>query len=271
MPRVPGDLSVGDGTVGFGMHIPEYDPGDCGGEAYLPVGIEVRIASRDEVDFNQSCAPLLRVEVRRLLPRLLVDSRLGRRKPERTSAHQGRDADGRLRDAGRTPTSGSYTGLQLVGARTCNYGAGVNATSATAIRAGELQGAGNGVDAPQRARGRPYRYVDDIWRPLQATTAQQRDVSRETGKTRPGVKRGRATKGARSRNPSGTAPARSSSRPSSVRHDTAGAIDLVRTSGPASVPSRAPQPTARQRHDGSNGRHRLFQPWASVRRCDPAR
>ena len=58
MPKVPGDLSVGDGGVGFGLHIPDTTR-PMRRRAYLPVSIEVRIASRDEVDFNQSCAALL--------------------------------------------------------------------------------------------------------------------------------------------------------------------------------------------------------------------
>ncbi len=58
---VPGsDPAVGDKSRSFGLTIPVYQGGSgaCGSAQYLPVGVEVRIASRDEVDFNQSCATL---------------------------------------------------------------------------------------------------------------------------------------------------------------------------------------------------------------------
>ena len=58
---VPGSNPlVGDKSLSFGLTIPVYQGGSgaCGSAQYLPVGVEVRIASRDEVDFNQSCATL---------------------------------------------------------------------------------------------------------------------------------------------------------------------------------------------------------------------
>ena len=58
---VPGsNPAVGDKSLSFGLTIPVYQGGSgaCGSAQYLPVGVEVRIASRDEVDFNQSCATL---------------------------------------------------------------------------------------------------------------------------------------------------------------------------------------------------------------------
>ena len=58
---VPGsNPPVGDKSLSFGLTIPVYQGGSgaCGSAQYLPVGVEVRIASRDEVDFNQSCATL---------------------------------------------------------------------------------------------------------------------------------------------------------------------------------------------------------------------
>ena len=51
-PSKPG---LGDRNLAFPLPIPSY--GGCG-QAYLPIGVEVRIASRDEVDLNASCATL---------------------------------------------------------------------------------------------------------------------------------------------------------------------------------------------------------------------
>ena len=48
--------AVGDRNLSFALTVPSY--GGCG-QAYLPVGVEVRLASRDEVDFNQTCAQLV--------------------------------------------------------------------------------------------------------------------------------------------------------------------------------------------------------------------
>ena len=50
-----GDPSVGDRNLSFALTVPSY--GGCG-QAYLPIGVEVRLASRDEVDLNQTCAQL---------------------------------------------------------------------------------------------------------------------------------------------------------------------------------------------------------------------
>jgi hypothetical protein len=54
----PNDPSgqTGDPAIGFNLDMPAYDPA-CGD--YVPVGMEVRLASRDEIDLNQSCAVLL--------------------------------------------------------------------------------------------------------------------------------------------------------------------------------------------------------------------
>ena len=53
--RARRDPKVGDRSLSFALTVPSY--GGCG-QAYLPVGVEVRLASRDEVDFNQTCAQL---------------------------------------------------------------------------------------------------------------------------------------------------------------------------------------------------------------------
>ena len=51
-----GDPSVGDRNRSFNLSLPSY--GGCS-QPYLPVGVEVRLASRDEVDLNQSCSALV--------------------------------------------------------------------------------------------------------------------------------------------------------------------------------------------------------------------
>ena len=50
-----GDPTVGDKNLSFGLTVPSY--GGCGGD-YLPIGVQVRLASLDSVDLNQSCATL---------------------------------------------------------------------------------------------------------------------------------------------------------------------------------------------------------------------
>ena len=47
--------AVGDRNLSFALTVPSY--GGCG-QDYLPVGVEVRLASRDEVNLNQTCAQL---------------------------------------------------------------------------------------------------------------------------------------------------------------------------------------------------------------------
>ena len=49
------DPNVGDGSAFFALTLPSYSP-SCGD--YLPVGVEVRLASTD-IDLNQSCAALI--------------------------------------------------------------------------------------------------------------------------------------------------------------------------------------------------------------------
>ncbi|MCZ7590607.1 MAG: hypothetical protein M5U27_17465, partial [Gaiella sp.] len=45
----------GDASIGLNLPMPQYDP-SCGD--YMPVGVEVRLASQADVDLNQSCAQL---------------------------------------------------------------------------------------------------------------------------------------------------------------------------------------------------------------------
>ena len=59
LPLVDGDLSVGDKNRAFPLTVPSY--GGCS-QDYLPIGVEVRIASRDEVNLNQSCSTLIAID-----------------------------------------------------------------------------------------------------------------------------------------------------------------------------------------------------------------
>lgn len=51
-----GTPGEGDKNQSFGLALPAYNA-SCG--TYVPVGMEVRLASRDEIDLNQSCATLI--------------------------------------------------------------------------------------------------------------------------------------------------------------------------------------------------------------------
>jgi hypothetical protein len=53
------DPKVGDKNLSFGLTVPSY--GGCGDD-YLPIGTEVRVGSRDEVDLNQSCDTLTAID-----------------------------------------------------------------------------------------------------------------------------------------------------------------------------------------------------------------
>ena len=50
------DPTVGDKNRSFDLTMPSYDPA-CGD--YVPVGVEVRLASQDDIDLNQSCNTLI--------------------------------------------------------------------------------------------------------------------------------------------------------------------------------------------------------------------
>jgi hypothetical protein len=50
-----GDATVGDKNLSFGLSVPSY--GGCG-QDYLPIGVQVRLASLDSVDLNQPCDTL---------------------------------------------------------------------------------------------------------------------------------------------------------------------------------------------------------------------
>ena len=53
LPQARLTPDVGDPALSFGLALPNYGP-SCGD--YLPVGVEVRLASRDEIDLDHPCA-----------------------------------------------------------------------------------------------------------------------------------------------------------------------------------------------------------------------
>ena len=55
IPPYNGNADEGDPARSFALQMPAYDP-SCGD--YVPVGMEVRLASRDSIDLNQSCSTL---------------------------------------------------------------------------------------------------------------------------------------------------------------------------------------------------------------------
>ena len=88
------DPNVGDPNQSFSLTLPSY--GGCG-QAYLPVGVEVRIASRNEIDLDaNSCASCSRC-VRGLLLAAFADPRVERRERGQPGPLRRRPPDGRLR------------------------------------------------------------------------------------------------------------------------------------------------------------------------------
>jgi hypothetical protein len=233
MPKVAGDLSVGDGNVGFGMHIPAYDPVDCGGRGYLPVGVEVRIASRDEVDFNQSCATLLASK----FADCFRDISLIRVWPDGNPSSHPLIKQVTLNGgcASRADAYfGPYTGLQPVGGRTCNYGASVNVDFGNRYPASNnFKVQVNGVDLlpPNGAGGNPTGTWVTNGTPLVATTAQQGNQP-ETGNNPVTVKVfWNPPSGPQQSYPSGNGAGEVVQQAYIGTQDSAGAIDLARTSG----------------------------------------
>jgi Flp pilus assembly protein TadG len=233
MPKVAGDLSVGDGNVGFGMHIPDYDPVDCGGQGYLPVGIEVRIASRDEVDFNQTCAQLLASKFADCfrdisLIRVWDDGNPNAHPLIKEVTLSGGCAN--RADAYFSP----YTGLEPVGGRTCNYGASVNVDFGNRYPgSSNFMVQVNGVDLlpPNGAAGNPTGTWVTNGTPLVATTAQQGGQP-ETGDNPVRVKVfWKPPSGSQQSYPSGNGAGEVVQQVYIGTQDSAGAIDLARTSG----------------------------------------
>jgi hypothetical protein len=230
LPKVDGDLSVGDANRGFDLNIPEYDPTDCN-TAYLPVSSEVRIASRDEVDFNQSCSTLLASKFADCfgnlsLIRVWDDGNPAARpliKEVTLTGGCATRADGYF---------GPYTGLQPVGARTCNYGATVNMDFGTRYPTStNFKVQVNGVDLlpPNGPGGNPNGVWVTSGTPLVATTNQQGSQP-ETGDNPVHVKVfWTPPTGGEQSYPSGSG-AETVQQTFIGTQDTAGAIDLVRNS-----------------------------------------
>jgi hypothetical protein len=226
MPKVAGDLSEGDGNVGFGMHIPGYDPVDCGsGNPYLPISTEVRVASRDEVDFNQSCSTLLASKFADCFGNL---SFIRVWKDGNPNAHP------LIKEVTLTPGCatradgyfGPYTGLQAVGSRTCNIGASVNVDFGNRYPGStNFKVQVNGVDLLPPSGGNPTGTWITNGAPIVVSTNKQGSQP-ETGDNPVTVKVfwTPATGGAKSYS--------ELAQQSYIgTQDSAGALDLVRTSG----------------------------------------
>ena len=228
------------------MHIPELRPGRLRRQGYLPVGIEVRIASRDEVDFNQSCAQLLASK----FADCFRDISLIRVWDDGNPNAHPLIKDVTLTGGCATRADayfGPYTGLQLVGARTCNYGAGVNVDFGNRYPGStNFKVQVNGVDLvpPNGPGGDPTGMWTTSGTPLQATTAQQGNQP-ETGDNPVRVKVfWKPPTGSAQSYPSGNGAGEIVQQAYIGTQDTAGAIDLARTSAPASRPgSRARRST----------------------------
>ena len=110
--------TVGDPQQAFNLTLPTY--GGCS-QPYLPVGVEVRIASRDEVDFNaNTCAQLLAMQYADCFSRL---SQI------RVWNDGNADSQPRIRDVVLTGGCGNadpYFGTLPVAATDCRFGANVD-------------------------------------------------------------------------------------------------------------------------------------------------
>ena len=232
LPKVDGDLSVGNPNRPFDLHIPAYDPVDCGnGLPYLPVSVEVRLASRDEVDLNASCGFLLNTSKFADCYTRLSYIRVW---PDGNPASHPLIKDVHLTGGCATRADayfGPYDGLGLVGARTCNYGATVDVDFGNRYPgSSNFKVQVNGVDLLP-----PGANPNGVWTtagtPLQATTAQQGN-QRETGDNPVTVKVfWKPPTGAGQSYPSGNGSGQLIQQAYIGTSDTAGAVDLVRTSG----------------------------------------
>ena len=164
---VPGsNPPVGDKSLSFGLTIPVYQGGSgaCGSAQYLPVGVEVRIASRDEVDFNQSCATLRNnVKFADCFSRLSQIRVYNDGNPD----NQVRITNVRL--SGGCPTPGdAYFATLPFGLTTCPYDVSAevnwgNRDAGRLERSGELPRHGQRRRYVASVR-KPDRYLDDVRR-----------------------------------------------------------------------------------------------------------
>ena len=228
LPKVDGDLSVGDPNRSFNLNIPAYDPADCGSSPYLPVSVEVRLASRDEVDLNSSCDFLLNTSkfadcFTKLSYIRVWDDGNPASHPLIKDVHLTGGCASRA-DA----YFGPYDGVELVGDRHCNYGATVDVDFGNRYPGStNFKVQVNGVDLLP-----PGANPNGVWTtagtPLDASTAQVGN-QRETGDNPVQVKVfwTPATGGQKSYPSGGSEVVQQAYVGTS---DTAGAVDLVRTS-----------------------------------------
>jgi Putative Flp pilus-assembly TadE/G-like len=112
------DPNVGDPNQAFSLTLPTY--GGCS-QPYLPVGVEVRLASRNEIDLNSNtCAQLLAMQYADCFTRL---SQI-RVWNDGNAASQVRIRDVNL--TGGCGTTDAYFGALPVAATNCRFGANVD-------------------------------------------------------------------------------------------------------------------------------------------------
>jgi len=169
LPAVDGDLSVGDSNRAFDLDVPRYEPTQCS-TPYLPVKVEVRIASRDEIDLNAPCGSLAsskfadcfsNVSQIRVWPDgnpnthpLIKDVHLTGGCAPRADAY-----------------FGPYDGVQARGSRTCSYGATVDVDfGGRAGTARNFKVKVNGVDLNPPSASNPTGVWTTAGTPLSAST-----------------------------------------------------------------------------------------------------
>ncbi|HET6616317.1 MAG TPA: pilus assembly protein TadG-related protein [Gemmatimonadota bacterium] len=116
--KIPGsDPPEGDSSRSFDLVLPSY--GGCG-QDYLPIGVEVRLASRDEIDINAPCDALALSKFADCFRRL---SQI------RVWNDGDADTEPRVRDVfltGGCPSADAYFGPLPVAATECRFGANVD-------------------------------------------------------------------------------------------------------------------------------------------------
>jgi hypothetical protein len=109
-----GNPDEGDPNKSFGLTLPTYDPA-CGD--YLAVGTEVRVASQDDIDLNQSCAQLLALKFADCFHQLsqirIYNSGNATAQPRITQVHL---------TGGCGSVTDAYFSTLPVGATDCKYG-----------------------------------------------------------------------------------------------------------------------------------------------------
>ena len=228
--------TAGDGAQGIPLTLPSY--GGCG-QPYLPIGAEVRIASRDEINLNTNtlrAAP--RDAVCRLLHAALTDPRLERRQRQQPDSDRRRRLTGGcgnehrrvLRHAARRarPTAASARMCTSTGATgtTADLNVPANFTVTVNGVAATLQGSLSG----QAERSRPCTVPGNA---LTANPAPTRHRVGQLGRQRQRRTAGTTCAGNNCERRQQPCQYSERSRPtgrSSARTGTAGAVAFVRTS-----------------------------------------